>query len=44
MKKVLKSILNWIMFLFTAKGEIAKQSAEDNICDFSGEGRDKYGK
>lgn len=43
MKKVLKSILNWIMFLLTGKGEIARESVDDGIIDYSGQGRNEYG-
>ena len=44
MKKVLKSILNWMMFILTGKGEVARKSVDDGIIDYSGQGRDKYGK
>lgn len=43
MKKVLKSILNEIIFLFTGKGEIAKEMIDKGLIDYSGQGRDKYG-
>lgn len=44
MKKVLKNILDWIMFLLTGKGEIANEAIEAGLIDYSGQGRDKYGK
>lgn len=37
MKKVFKSILNWIIFLFTCKGEIAEESVKEGICKFDGQ-------
>lgn len=43
MKKVFKSILNWIIFLLTGKGEIAEKAVIEGALDFSGQGRDKYG-
>ena len=43
MKKIFKSITNWIIFLLTGKGEIANEAVNAEICDFSGQGRDKYG-
>ena len=44
MKKVLKSILNWAMFILTGKGEIAEEFVNAGIIDYSGQGRDRYGK
>lgn len=44
MKKILKSILNWLAFLFTGKGEIANEAINDGLVDYSGQGRDKSGK
>lgn len=43
MKKFLKSILNGIVFVFTHRGETARKSVNENLCDFSGQGRNKYG-
>lgn len=37
MKNVFKSILNWIIFLMTGKGEIAKESVKEGICKFDGQ-------
>lgn len=42
--KKLKSILNWLMFLIGGGGEIKRYAVENNICDYSGEGRDKFGR
>lgn len=41
---MLKKILNWFVFLLTGKGEIGKEAVDEGLCDFSGQGRDKYGK
>lgn len=43
-KYILKRIADWLMFLLTGKGEIAKEAVDAGICDFSGQGRDKYGR
>ena len=43
MKKVLKSILDWVVFILTGKGEIAKEMVDNGLIDYSGQGRDKYG-
>lgn len=44
MKKVLKRILDWIVFILTGKGEIANEAVDDGLCDFSGQGKNKYGR
>ena len=44
MKRRLRRILDWIIFLFAGGGPIAEQAVDDGICDFSGQGRDRYGK
>lgn len=44
-KKILKVILDGLLLLLTAKGgDMARQAVDDGICDFSGQGRDCYGK
>ena len=43
MKKVFKAILETVLFVLGFDGEIRRQSVNDGICDFSGQGRDKYG-
>ena len=43
MKNIFKSILNGIIFILTGKGEIAEESINDGIIDYSGQGRDEYG-
>lgn len=40
-----KKVLDVLLLLLTGKGGgIAKQAVDDGICDFSGQGRDCYGK
>ena len=43
-KYILKRIGDWLTFLLTGKGEIAKEAVDAGICDFSGQGRDAYGR
>lgn len=43
MKKKLKHIIDWIVFLLAGNGPIAKKSVDEGLCDFSGQGRDQYG-
>lgn len=42
--KTLKNILNWLVFLFTGKGEIGNEAVNDGLIDHSGQGRNEYGK
>lgn len=42
--KILKNILNWFVFLLTGKGEVANEAVDDGLIDYSGQGRDEYGK
>lgn len=44
MKKVLKAIANAILFILGCDCEARRQAVDDGICDFSGQGRDKYGR
>lgn len=44
MKTVLKRVLDWVVLILTGKGEIANEAVDNGICDFSGQGRDKYGR
>lgn len=44
-KKILKVILDGLLLLLTGKGgDMARQAVDDGIRDFSGQGRDCYGK
>ena len=42
---ILKKIGDILLFCLGlgGKAEISKKSVDDGICDFSGQGRDKYG-
>lgn len=42
--KILKNILNWFVFALTGKGEFADEMVDAGLIDYSGQGRDKYGK
>lgn len=42
--KILKNILNWFMLLVGAKSKLTDKAADDNICDFGGQGRNAQGK
>lgn len=42
--KVLKAIVNVIIFLLTGKGEIADEAIREGVISFEGQGRNKYGK
>lgn len=44
MKKFFKRVADRLIFLFTGKGEIGKEAADEGLVDYSGQGRDKYGK
>lgn len=42
--KVLKAIGNEIVFLLTGKGELANEMVDEGLIDYSGQGRNRYGK
>lgn len=44
MKNVVKTFWNWLVFLFTGKGEIADNAVDDGLINHGGQGRDKYGR
>lgn len=39
MKKLIKRIAAWFVFIFTCRGSIAAEAERAGICDFSGQGR-----
>ncbi len=41
MKQTLKAISEWFRFLVTGKSD---KAVSDKLCDFSGQGRDRYGR
>ncbi len=43
-KQRLKRILDWILLLLTGRGPLADEAVDNGICDFSGQGRDRYGR
>ena len=42
--KILKNILNWVVLALGGKNELTDKAVNDGICDFSGQGRDEFGK
>lgn len=44
MKKFFKGVLDWFVFILTGKGEIGDWAVSENLVDYSGQGRDKFGK
>ena len=42
--KILKNVLNWFVFLLTGKGELANEMVDEGLIDYSGQGRNEYGK
>lgn len=44
MKRKLKRALEWVLFILTGRGQIVREAVDEGLCDFSGQGRDKYGK
>ncbi len=44
MRKFFKAIFEFFAFIIGADCETRRQSVDDGICDFSGQGRDEYGR
>ena len=42
--KMMKAIGNWFVFLLTGKGEFANEMVDAGLVDYSGQGRDEYGR
>lgn len=42
--KILKNILNWFMLPLGVKSELTDDAVSKKICDFSGQGRNEFGK
>ena len=42
--KILKNILNWFMFIVGEKSELTDEMVDEGLIDYSGQGRDEYGK
>jgi hypothetical protein len=43
MKKMIKKILDMFVFLFGVGGDIFENAVAVGLCDYSGQGRNKYG-
>ena len=43
-KKILRAILDTFVLLLTGKGRLADEAIEAGLVDYSGQGRDCYGK
>lgn len=43
MKKFFKRVADWLIFLFTGKGKIGEEAADEGLVDYSGQGRSKRG-
>lgn len=44
MKKAFKKILDLILFVFGLDSDTRRKSVDDDLCDFSGQGKNKYGR
>ena len=44
MKKFLKAVANTIMFILGFDCETRRSAVDEGLCDFSGQGRDQYGR
>ena len=42
--EVVKAFFNWLAFLLTGGGDLAGEMVSAGVLDFSGQGRDKYGR
>ena len=42
--KILKSVVDWFVFLLTGNGKVAEEMIDKGLIDYSGQGRNKYGK
>ena len=44
MKKFLKAFLDGLMYVLGLDCDMRRKDVDDGLCDFSGQGRNKYGK
>lgn len=42
--KILKKFLDWVVFFLTGKGELSEELVREGLIDYSGQGRDAFGK
>ena len=40
----MKTFFNWLLTLLGIKNPTTDKAVDDNVCNFSGQGRDKYGR
>ena len=40
----MKKFIHWLILLLTGKGPLADKAVDDDLVDYSGQGRDKYGR
>jgi hypothetical protein len=40
----MKKFFDFIVFLFTGKGDYATEAIDEGVISYEGQGRDKYGK
>jgi hypothetical protein len=40
----MKKILDFIVFILTGKGDLAKEAIDEGLISYEGQGRDKYGR
>lgn len=40
----IKRVFAWLLFALTGRGSIADEAVDAGICDYSGQGRDSYGR
>ena len=43
-EQAMKKFIDFIVFVFTGKGDFAKEAIEAGVISYEGQGRDKYGK
>lgn len=41
--KLIHRFIDFVILLLTGKGNLAREAVDQGVCDFSGQGRDKYG-
>lgn len=39
----MKKFLAWMLFAIMGRGEKSRSAVDEGLCDFSGQGRNKYG-
>ena len=44
MKRFIRALLDWFVFLLTGKGDIGQDAVDEGLVNYSGQGRDQYGR